>query len=159
MAINASNYKWYQSAVWNETSTNGGRINTSATITSNQLGNTFATVARAYAITGTTNYRKVYFKNEDLVTYPSAKCYISSQCTSTYASVYVAYSTANTDTQAQATAYTWYSPTAYSDPTALSFGDIVPSSSTGIWMKMVVQPNTPGYDSNVFTITVTDTYS
>lgn len=159
MAINSSNYKWYQSAQWDNTATNGGVINTSATITSNLIGNTFATVARAYAITGTTNYRKVYFKNEDLVTFPSAKCYISATCSSTYANIYITYPTVSTDTQTQATAYTWYQPFAYTDTNALSFGDIVTSGSTAIWMKMVINPNCPGYDANQFTITVIDTYT
>jgi hypothetical protein len=159
MSINTSNYKWYQSSIWNDTATNGGAINTSATITSNLIGNTFATVARAYAITGTTNYRKVYFKNEDLVTFPSAKCYISATCTSTYANIYITPATSTGDTQAQATAYTWYQPFAYTDPTALNFGDMATTTSTGIWLKMVINPNAPGFDANSFTITVIDTYT
>jgi hypothetical protein len=157
MAINAANYKWYQSAVWNETATNGGAI-TSATITSTQIGNTFATVSKAYALTGTTNYRKIYFKNEDLVTFPSATLYISATCTSTYANLFCCKATSNTDTQAQATTYTWYQPFAHTDPAALTFGDMATTTSTSVWLKMVINPRCPGFDANQFTITMTDTY-
>lgn len=158
MAINSANYKWYQSLQWDNTATNGGAINTSATITSNLIGNTFATVARAYAITGTTNYRKVYWKNEDLVTFPSAKCYISATCSSTYANIYITPATSTADTQAQATTYTWYQPFAYTATDAITFGHMATTTSTGIWLKMVIDPNCPGYDANSFTITVIDTY-
>jgi hypothetical protein len=158
MTINPANYKWYQSAVWSATGGNGGAINLSATITGSIVGNTFATVSRADAITGTTNYRKIYFRNEDAVTFPSAKAFISATCSSTFTSLYMAYPTATTDTQTQATAYTWYQAYASSSTLALSLGDIATTSSTGIWLKMVVQAGTPGYDANSFKISVIDTY-
>lgn len=158
MTINPANYKWYQSATWSATAGNGGAIDLTATITSSIVSNIFATVSRADAVTGTTNYRKIYFRNEDLVTYPSAKLYISASCSCTYASIYIAYSTSNTDTQSQATAYTWYQAYASSSTLALNLGDIATTSSTAIWLKMITQANTPGYDANSFKITVVDTY-
>jgi hypothetical protein len=157
MTVTASNYKFYQATSWVYASTGGGTINTSATITSGQLSNTFPTVTNAERISGTTLYRKIFFKNEDSVTFPSAKCFISASCSSTYTQLWLATGTAG-DFQSAATAYTYVQPYAVGDASALTFGDMATGSSTGIWLKLTVASNSAGYDANTFTITVNDTY-
>jgi len=158
MTITSTSYKWYQPTLWSDVATtNGGAINTSATITTATSGNIFQTITNAERISGVTKYRKIFWKNEDTVTYPGAKAYISSVCTSTYTTLYMTPATAN-DYQVQATAYTWYQPYSVGATDALNFGDMITGSSTGIWLKLIVAANTVGFDSDQFIITVEDTY-
>ena len=76
--ITAANLKLYQCATWTEGSTHGGDINTSAEIASSGDQVIFDNVSNAERVAGDTEYRKVYFRNENATT-ASFKCWINTQ--------------------------------------------------------------------------------
>jgi hypothetical protein len=76
--IAATLLKWYQCTNWTDTSTHGGAINTSAEITTNTSQNIFDHVSNAERVAGDTEYRKIFFRNENADTYTSALAWIDS---------------------------------------------------------------------------------
>lgn len=89
MAIDPANLKWYQCTTWTEGATHGGAINTSATITDNSINNIFDNVTNTERVSGVTDLRKIFFRNENSDTYGYPKLWISSNTTSTDDEVYL----------------------------------------------------------------------
>jgi|WetSurMetagenome_2_1015567.scaffolds.fasta_scaffold01555_11 hypothetical protein len=89
MAIDAANLKWYQCTTWTEGSSHGGAIDTGAQITDNTMNNIFDNVTNAERIAGMTDYRKIFFRNENSDSYTYPKGWISSQTPATNSAVWI----------------------------------------------------------------------
>jgi hypothetical protein len=76
MTITSANLKWYQCLNWTDAATHGGDINTTATITTNTSQNIFDNVSDAERTAGLTDYRKIYFRNENDQIYTGAYAWI-----------------------------------------------------------------------------------
>lgn len=75
--ISASNLKWYQSATWAQGATHGGDINTAQTVPSSGMNNMFPNITDDQRISGMTDYRKIFFRNENASDYTNAKAFIA----------------------------------------------------------------------------------
>ena len=89
MAISAANLKFYQCTTWTEGDTHGGAINTSAAITTNTSQNIFDNVEDAERSAGDTEYRKIFFRNENADAYNGVKAWIDSNTPATNSAITV----------------------------------------------------------------------
>lgn len=89
MAISVASLKWYKCLNWADAATHGGGIDTGTQIISETKNNIFSDVGNTERITGTTNYRKIYFRNENSDTYGYPKAWIYSNTESTGDTIYV----------------------------------------------------------------------
>jgi hypothetical protein len=76
MAISASNLKWYRCTTWAEGDSHGGAVDTGNEITTNVKNNIFDDVSDAERIAGDTEYRKIFFRNENSDAYNTVKGWI-----------------------------------------------------------------------------------
>lgn len=83
MALDPANFKFYRCTTWTEGATHGGAIDTTATITDNTINNVFDNITNDERISGMTDYRKIFFRNENADTYTYPKLWISQNTTST----------------------------------------------------------------------------
>lgn len=87
--IDANNLKWYKSTNWTYAATHGGNIDTTATITSNVANNIFSDVSDTWRSSGTTDARKVFFRNENADSYTPPKYWISANTPAVNDNVYL----------------------------------------------------------------------
>lgn len=76
--IAATLLKFYQSTNWTDASTHGGAIDIGNAITTNVSENIFDNVSDAERAAGDTEYRKIFFRNENADTYTNALAWIDS---------------------------------------------------------------------------------
>lgn len=105
MAIDTANLKWYQCATWAEGDSHGGSIDTGSEITTDTDQNIFDDVSDAERVAGDTEYRKIFFRNENADDYNSVKAWIETQtpATNSAVSVVLAGTKSTTSTPAQCT--------------------------------------------------------
>jgi len=141
--ILASNFKLFQCATWAEGSSHGGDISATEIASSgDQI--IFDDVTDAQRQSGVTEYRKVYFKNLNADTV-SIKSWINQQYSATNETISIALAVSTSDTQSAASAYTYYTPTAITDGTALDCGALAQNAYKGVWIKRVVSAGGNGY--------------
>jgi len=87
--ISSALLKWYQSAVWAQGNAHGGAIDTAAAITSGAMNNVFPNVTNAQRIAGLTDYRKVWFRNENADDYTTVKGWIQANTPATNDAVWI----------------------------------------------------------------------
>ncbi len=87
MAISDANLKWYECTEWAEGDTHGGAIDTGDEITDATSENVFDNVSDAERIAGDTEYRKIFFRNENADDYGVPKIWIETQTPATNDSV------------------------------------------------------------------------
>jgi hypothetical protein len=87
--LSATLLKWYQCTNWTEAATHGGAIDTGNEITTNTSNNIFDDVSDAERITGDTEYRKIFFRNENDDTYTAPKTWIYSNTPCTGDAVWI----------------------------------------------------------------------
>lgn len=87
--IAATLLKFYQCTNWTDTSTHGGAIDTGSEITTNTSQNIFDHVTNAERAAGDTEYRKIFFRNENADTYTNALAWISSNTPYTSDAVWI----------------------------------------------------------------------
>lgn len=76
MAILAENLTWYKCLTWAEGSSHGGGMDTSSPISNNTSQNIFDNISDAERISGVTDYRKIFLRNENEDTYENIKAWI-----------------------------------------------------------------------------------
>lgn len=133
--------------------TTGGDINTSATIVDNTLNSIFPDVTDAQRVSGLTDYRKIFFRNEnsDAFTYP--KVYISANTPCTTDAIWVCKQVSNSDEYTSAATYTFYQPDAINHADVLAYASLTENQYFGIWIKRVVDAGSGGYNNDTFTLT------
>ena len=146
MAIDPDELKWYQCDEWEESATHGGVIDTTATITDNTMNNVFDDVSDAERIAGDTDYRKIFFRNENADDYSNIKVWIGTNTPADDA-VHIALGTSD-DVQTAATEYTFYQPTSKVHADVRSPGTLAQNASFGLWIKRVVPAEADGYEKN-----------
>jgi hypothetical protein len=87
--LSATLLKWYQCTNWTEAATHGGAIDTGNEITTNTSNNIFDDVSDAERSAGDTDYRKIFFRNENDDTYTTPKAWIDSNTPCTGDAVWV----------------------------------------------------------------------
>lgn len=141
--ILASNFKLYQCATWAEGTTHGGDIGATEIASSgDQI--IFDDVTDAQRQSGVTEYRKVYFKNLNADTV-SIKAWINQQYAATNETISIALAQSTSDTQAAASAYTYYTPDSISHANVLDCGSLAQNAYKGVWIKRVVSAGGNGY--------------
>lgn len=83
MAILAASLKWYHPTTKAEGDSHGGAINTADEVTDDTANNVWDDVSDAERISGDTEYRKVFFRNENAGAYNSVKIWIQTQTPAT----------------------------------------------------------------------------
>ena len=153
MAIDVDLLKWYQCNEWEETATHGGTIDTASEITDDTLNNVFDDVSDAERIAGDTDYRKIFFRNENADDYSGPKVWIETNTPAAGDEVFIALGTAD-DVLSAATAYDYYQPTSKAHADVLEPVTIGEDESFSIWIKRVVTAEADGYENNYFVLKV-----
>jgi hypothetical protein len=156
MAIDPAELKWYRSTTVDDTTSNGGVINTGAEITTNSAENIFPDVTNAQRVTGVTQYRKIFLYNNNADTYTDILGWISTNTPATNSAISIVKGTAS-DTQADADDYTYVSPDSAVHADVLDLDSLAEDASVAIWIKRVITASGLGYTNDTFTISVTDT--
>ena len=152
MAIDPDELKWYQCDEWEESATHGGVIDTTATITDNTMNNVFDDVSDAERIAGDTDYRKIFFRNENADDYSNIKVWIETNTPADDA-VHIALGTSD-DTADIAATYDFYQPDSKLHADVLEPGTLGENASFGLWIKRVVPAEADGYENNSFVLKV-----
>ncbi|MFA5028452.1 MAG: hypothetical protein WC713_11310 [Candidatus Methylomirabilota bacterium] len=76
MAISAALLKWYQSATWAEGDSHGGAVDTGEEIADATAENIFDHVSNDERVAGDTEYRKIFFRNENADAYNGVRGWI-----------------------------------------------------------------------------------
>jgi len=139
--------KFYYPTVKTEGSAHGGAINTSDEITDATSENLFDNISDAERLAGDTSYRKFFVRNENAATWSAVLGYISQAALASNVTYSIALGTAS-DTQADASAYTYYTPDSSGHVDALAIGDLAQNASQGIWVKQVTSAAGNGYTDN-----------
>jgi len=142
VVITAANLKMYQGTVWAEGTTHGGAINTSAEIAASGDQIIFDDVTDAQRVSGVTEYRKVFFRNENADPV-SLKICISQNYTASNETISIALAATASDVQTAATAYSYSTPSTVA--TGLDLGALGNNASQGVWIKRVVSVGGNGY--------------
>ena len=87
--IAATLLKTYQCTNWTEGTTHGGAIDTGNEITTNVSQNIFDNVTNAERVAGDTEYRKVFFRNENADTFESVLAWINTNTPYTSDTVWI----------------------------------------------------------------------
>jgi len=85
--ISADSIKWYQCATWTEGGAHGGAIDTGDEITSGATNALFDNVSNAERVSGDTEYRKVFIRNENAGDWPDPLGWIESQTPATNSAI------------------------------------------------------------------------
>lgn len=149
--INDLSIKWYQCETWTEGDNHGGDIDIDSEIISDQLENIFDDVMDAERTSGKTEYRKIYVKLQDNVLY-NAKLWIDQFTPNPDDEISISASGTNEDTQEDAEAYNYISPTSFAN--SIDLGHIEPSGYRPVWIKRVVQPYAVPWHHNTFKLAV-----
>lgn len=152
MVVTAANFKLYKCATWTEGDTHGGEINTST----GELADSgdqviFDDVTNDERLAGDTEYRKVFFRNENAETV-SIKCWISKPYSATNQTVSIAGGTAS-DVQTEAVNYTYVTPDSISHADVIDCGSLAQNASKAIWIKRVVSAGGNGITGDSFALT------
>lgn len=151
--ILATNFKCYQCTTWTEGSTHGGVINTFAEIASSGDQVIFDDVSDAQRISGVTEYRKIFFRNEnsDAV---SLKCWIQSNYSATNETITIAAGTSAGVQSVEGVGATYVSPTSIVHADVLVLGSLAYNASACIWVKRVVSAGGDGYAIDTFQLEI-----
>lgn len=148
MAIDVALLKYYP-----PTNSDGGEIVTTAVIPDNELNNIFDDITDTERVEGHTDYRKIFFRNENTDSFTFPKVYIQSNTPCTTDTIYIALGASN-DTTTAATGLTYVQPTSAVHADVLEPSTLAQNESFSIWIKRVVDSGSGGYNNNTFTLTV-----
>jgi hypothetical protein len=142
--ITAANMKMYQCTTWTEGATHGGAINTSVEIASSGDQIIFDDVTDAQRISGVTEYRKIYFRNENADSI-NIKCWINTAYAAANEVISIVKAVSTSDVQTDADDYTYVTPNAIGHADVLDLGALAQNASAGVWIKRVVSAGGNGY--------------
>lgn len=152
MVVTAANFKLYQCTTWTEGETHGGAINTSTGVLADSGDQViFDDVSDAERTAGDTEYRKVFFRNENAETV-SIKCWISTPYTATNQTISIVGGTAS-DVQTDADDYTYVTPNAIGHADVIDCGSLAQNAAKAIWVKRIVTAGGNGITGDSFALT------
>lgn len=150
MAITAANIKWYQCTVWTEGSTHGGDIDTGNEITSGADQNVFDDVSDAERVSGDTEYRKIYIRNENADTWNAVKGWLSAIPDNTTITIKLGTNAGVQSVEGVAAGYVAPDSKVHAD--VLSIGNLAENAYQSIWIKRVVAASADGETADSFTV-------
>lgn len=153
MAILAANIKFYQCLVWAEGNSHGGDIDTASEIVDATSQNIFDDVSNAERIAGSTEYRKVFLRNENVDTWEGIKQWISQFTSATNDEIVIKLGTNSGVQSVEGVAAGYVSPDSKTHSDVLNIGDLAQSAYQAIWIRRVVTPGGEGYTDNSFILT------
>jgi len=152
MTLSSDNIKFYQCTTWAEGDSHGGDIDTENEITSGVEENIFDDVSEAERVSGDTEYRKIFVKNENTDTWGAVKAWIESFTPATNDEISIALGT-NAGTQSsEGTGLSYKSPDSKTHEDVLNIGDLAQNEYQAVWIKRVVDAAGDGYTANAFTL-------
>lgn len=146
--VTADNLKIYQCATWTEGSTHGGAIDTGNEIASSGDQVIFDDVTNDERVAGDTEYRKIFFRNENTDTI-SIKCWIESNYSAVNQTITITKGIGE-DVQTDADDYTYVAPTSIVHADVLDLGELAQNASASVWIKRVVSEAGDGYSADSF---------
>jgi len=146
--IIAANLKLYQCATWTEGDTHGGAIDTGNEIASSGDQVIFDDVTDDERAAGDTEYRKVFFRNENPDSV-NIKCWIETNYSASNQTISIVEGTAS-DVQTDADDYTYVTPTSIDHADVLDLGALAQNESASVWIKRVVSAGGNGYSADSF---------
>ena len=149
-AISAASIKIYQCLVWAEGSTHGGDIDTGNEITSGADQNIFDDITDAQRISGVTEYRKIYIRNENVATWNAVKAWISQFTGSSDDEITVKLGTNAGVQSVEGVAAGYVSPNSKAHGDVLSIGSLAQNAYASVWIKRIVDATSDGYSENSF---------
>ena len=152
MAIATASIKYYQCLVFTEGSTHGGDIDTGNEITTGTDENIFDDVENAERISGDTEYRKIYIRNENSDTWEAVKAWIDTFTAATNDEISIKLGTNSGVQSVEGVAAGYVSPDSKSHGDVLSIGDLAQNAYQSIWIKRIVSAAGDGYTDNTFVI-------
>lgn len=152
MAIVEANIKIYQCTVWAEGSSHGGDIDTGNEITSGVDQNIFDDVSNAERVSGDTEYRKIYIRNENADTWSAVKCWISQFTPATNDEITIKLGTNAGVQSVEGVAAGYVSPNSKTHSDVLNVSDLTQNAYQSIWIKRIVTAAGDGYTENSFKI-------
>lgn len=150
MAITAANIKWYQCTVWTEGSTHGGDIDTGNEITSATDQNVFDDVTDAERVSGDTEYRKIYIRNENVDTWNTVKGWLSATPDNTTITIKLGTNAGVQSVEGVAAGYVAPDSKVHAD--VLAVGSLAEDAYQSIWIKRVVAASADGETADSFTV-------
>ena len=149
-AIATASIKFYQCTTWAEGDTHGGAIDTGSEITSASDQNNFDDVTDAERVSGDTEYRKIYVRNENAATWEAVKLWISQLTASTNDEISIKLGTSDGVKSVEGVAAGYVTPTSKAHGDVLTVGDLVQNASQAVWIKRIVDASADGYTDNTF---------
>jgi len=150
MAISASLIKFYQCATFAEGASHGGDIDTLSEITTATDQNIFDDVSDAGRISGETNYRKIYVRNENADTWEGVKEWIDTFTPATGDEITIKLGTNAGVQSVEGVAAGYVSPSSKVHADVLSIGDLAQNAYQSTWIKRVVTAGASGETNNSF---------
>lgn len=153
MAFSITKIKFYQCAFWNEGAAHGGPIDLANPISASSItNNIFDDVSDAERSTGDTEFRKIYIRNQNEVTWAEVVAWISQFTLSPDDEISILLGS-DASVQSDIASSTFVSPDSKVHADALSIGDLAENEHQAIWIKRVVDAGADGYPANQFTLT------
>ena len=147
-----SSIKLYHPLTKTEGATHGGDINTSDPITDATSENLFDNVSNAERVSGTTDYRKFFIRNENVDDWVGVLAWISQASLASNITYSMALGT-NAGTQtSEAEGLTYYTPDSKEHADVLSVGTLAQNGYKAVWVKQVVAAAGNGYTNNSFKV-------
>lgn len=150
--ITIANLKVYQCATWAEGDTHGGDIDTGSEITTGVDENIFDDVEDAERVAGDTEYRKIYFRNENSETWEAVKSWIEANTPASNDAVSIKLGTNAGVKSVEGVAAGYVSPDAKDHADVLEPGDQAENAYFSVWIKRIVAAAGDGYTDNTFEI-------
>jgi len=152
MTLSLDNIKFYQCTTWAEGDSHGGDIDTENEITSGVEENIFDDVSEAERVSGDTEYRKIFVKNENTDTWGAVKAWIESFTPATNDEISIKLGTNAGIQSVEGVAAGYVSPDSKSHGDVLNIGDLDQNEYQAVWIKRVVSAAGDGYTDNTFTL-------
>ncbi len=124
-----------------------------APITSGSSENIFDDVANSERAAGDIEYRKIYIRNEG-TTWSNVLAWIQRYSRAFGDLIFITIQGNNSDTQADAKGYNYYSPTSRVHANVQSIGTLASNDYQHIWIKRIIGTNIPGYTGNKFQLAI-----
>lgn len=150
MVVTAANLKLYKCTTWTEGDTHGGAIDTGSEIPSSGDQVIFDDVSDAERQAGDTEYRKVFFRNENAETV-WIMAYISKQYDATNQEISIALGTDSGVQSVEGVNATYSQP--INLEAGLDLGSLAQNASKAIWIKRVVTAGGDGRTGDSFSLT------
>jgi len=152
MSLTSANIKFYQCTTWAEGDSHGGDIDTGNEITSGVDENIFDDVSEAERVSGDTEYRKIFVKNENTDIWAAVKAWIESFTPASNDEIEIKLGTNAGIQSVEGVAGGYVSPDSKTHADVLNIGNLDQNEYQAVWIKRTVSAAGDGYTGNTFTL-------